>query len=265
MRIGGSRILLTGATGGLGEAIARALAARGAGEILITGRRADVLERLAGEIPVARPLAVDLGERAEMDALLEQAGEVEILIANAALPASGRLESYSREQVDRAIEVNLRAPVVLAHALLPQMVARKTGHLLFMSSLSGKAPTAGSTLYNATKFGLRGFALALRQELRPQGIGVSVVLPGFIRDAGMFAASGAKLPRGIGTRTPANVADATISAIERNRGEVEVAPPLLRVLSNFSNLAPELAAAGARLGGGEKIAGRIAEGQRENR
>lgn len=258
-------MLLTGATGGLGEAIARALASRGAAEIVITGRKADVLERLAGELACARPIALDLGDRADVDRLLAEAGAVDILVGNAALPASGRLETYSPEQVDKAIEVNLRAPVFLAYSLLPQMVERKAGHMLFMSSLSGKAPTAGSTLYNATKFGLRGFALALRQELRPQGVGVSVVLPGFIREAGMFAASGAKLPRGIGTRTPQDVADATVSAIERNRGEVEVAPPLLRLISNFSNLAPELAAAGARLGGGEKIAGQIAEGQQEKR
>ncbi|MHB1469023.1 MAG: SDR family NAD(P)-dependent oxidoreductase [Solirubrobacteraceae bacterium] len=265
MRLDGSKVLLTGASGGLGEAILRALAAKGAKEILITGRRADVLERLAAEVPAARALPVDLGERAELDRLLREAGEVDVLVANAGLPASGRLETYSPEQVDKAIEVNLRAPVFLAYSLVPQMVARKAGHMLFMSSLSGKAATAGSTLYNATKFGLRGFALALRQELHPQGVGVSVVLPGFIRDAGMFAASGAKLPPGIGTRTPQDVASATIAAIERNRGEVEVAPPLLRLLSNFSNLAPGIASAGARLGGGEKISGQIAEGQREKR
>lgn len=265
MRIEGSRVLLTGATGGLGEAIARSLASKGAKDILLTGRKQDVLERLAAELPAAHALAIDLGERADVQRLLDEAGEVDILVANAALPASGRLETYSPEHVDKAIEVNLRAPLFLAYSLMPQMVARKAGHMLFMSSLSGKAATAGSTLYNATKFGLRGFALALRQELRPAGVGVSVVLPGFIREAGMFAASGAKLPPGIGTRTPQDVADATISAIERNRGEVEVAPPLLRLISNFSNLAPELASAGARLGGGEKIAGQIAEGQSEKR
>jgi short-subunit dehydrogenase len=265
MRIDGSKVLLTGATGGLGEAIARSLSAKGAKEIVLTGRKADVLERLAGELPGARSITVDLGDRAEVARLLDEAGEVDILIANAGLPASGRLESYSAEQVDKAIEVNLRAPVMLAYELMPQMVARGDGHMVFMSSLSGKAATAGSTLYNATKFGLRGFALALRQELRPRGVGVSVVLPGFIREAGMFAASGAKLPPGIGTRTPKDVAKATIAAIERNRGEVEVAPPLLRLLSNFSNLAPELASAGARLGGGEKIAGQIADGQSDKR
>jgi short-subunit dehydrogenase len=260
MRIEGSRVLLTGATGGLGEAIARALAEKGAKDLLLTGRKAEVLERLAGELPRARAFSCDLGEREQVRALIEQAGAVDILIANAALPASGSLEGYLPEQVDKAIEVNLRAPVFLAYSLLPQMVERSAGHMVFMSSLSGKAATAGSSLYNATKFGLRGFALALRQELRPRGVGVSVVLPGFIREAGMFAASGAKLPPGIGTRTPEDVAMATTSAIERNRGEVEVAPPLLRLLSNFSNLAPELAAAGARIGGSERIAGEIADG-----
>lgn len=264
MRIEGSNVLLTGATGGLGQAIARALSARGA-KLVLSGRRADVLEPLAAELASARTLAVDLGDRDEVGRLIEEAGTVDILVANAGLSASGRLDSFAADELDKAIEVNLRAPLVLAHALAPQMVARGSGHLLFMSSLAGKAATAGSTLYNATKFGLRGFALALRQELRPRGVGVSVVLPGFVRDAGMFAESGAKLPPGVGTRTPKDVADAVVAAIERNRGEVAVAPPLLRLASNFSSLAPELAAAGARLGGGERIAGQIADGQRDKR
>ena len=92
--------------------------------------------------------------------------------------------------------------MLLAHGLIEQMVARGSGHLLFMSSLSGRAAAPGSSVYSATKFGLRGFALALREDLAPKGVGVSVVLPGFIRDAGMFADSGAKLPPGVGTQAP---------------------------------------------------------------
>ncbi len=128
---------------------------------------------------------------------------MDILVANAALPGSGRLESFSMEQIDRALDVNLRAPIALAHALAPAMVERGSGHLLFVSSLSGKTAAPGSSLYNATKYGLRGFAAALRAELRDSGVGVSAVFPGFIRDAGMFADSGAKLPPGVGTRIAA--------------------------------------------------------------
>lgn len=264
MQISGSHVLLTGASGGLGHAIARTLAAKGA-KLTLTGRRTDLLESLAAELPDARAVAVDLGDPEELARLLEQCGEVEILVANAALPGSGLLESFSVQQIDRALDVNLRAPIVMAHALAPQMAARKAGHLLFMSSLSGKAATAGSSIYNATKFGMRGFAGALRAELRPQGVGVSTVFPGFIREAGMFAESGAKLPPGVGTRSPQDVADAVVSAIERNRGEVDVAPLTLRLGSTFSGVAPEIAATFTRKMGGDKLTASLAAGQHEKR
>jgi len=263
MQISGSTVLLTGATGGIGQAIARALKQRG-GELILTGRRTDVLEPLAAELG-ARTLAIDLGVAAEVERLLQEAGQIDILIANAALPGSGKLESFSMEQIDRALDVNLRAPIALAHALIPAMVKRGSGHLLFMSSLAGKAATPGTSMYNATKYGLRGFAAALRPELRESGVGVSTVCPGFIRDAGMFADSGAKLPTGVGTRSPEDVAKAVIGAIERNRGEVDVAPVGLRIGAIFGGVAPEMAATFTRRVGGEKLAAEIATGQSAKR
>src|SRR5215471_17082475 len=136
MDIYGSKILLTGATGGLGQEIARALRAKG-GELILTGRRLDVLEPLATELS-ARSLAVDLGDAAEVQRLLDEAGEVDVLIANAALPGSGVLDSFEAPQIESALDVNLLAPIVMAHRLAPQMRERGRGHLLFMSSLSGK-------------------------------------------------------------------------------------------------------------------------------
>ena len=118
-----------------------------------------------------------------------------------------------------------------------------------------------SSLYAATKFGLRGFALSIREDLRPHGVGVSVVLPGFIREAGMFAEAGVKLPPGIGTRSPQDVADAVISAIERNRAEIDVAPVTLRVGARFASAAPEIAATAQRLLGGAKVAADLTAGQ----
>src|ERR1700691_490636 len=115
MQISGSTILLTGATGGLGHAIARALHARG-GELILTGRRLDVLEPLTAELDRSRALAIDLSLPVEVDRLLVEAGDVDILVANAALPASGTLESFTMEEIDRALNVNLRAPSPLAHA-----------------------------------------------------------------------------------------------------------------------------------------------------
>ena len=263
MQISGSTVLLTGATGGIGHAIARSLGARGA-KLILTGRRSEVLEGLAAELG-ARALSVDLSSRAELQRLLGEAGEVDILIANAALPAAGTLDSFSLEEIDRAIEVNLRAPIVLAHELAPAMVGRGRGQLVFISSLSGKASTPGTALYNASKFGLRGFAGALRADLRASGIGVSTVFPGFIRDAGMFAEAGVELPTGVGTKSPEDVAKAVVTAIERNRGEIDVAPISMRASTVFAGVAPELAASVARKLGSEEIARQMEAGQRNKR
>jgi short-subunit dehydrogenase len=263
MQITGSTILLTGATGGLGHAIARALRQRG-GKLILTGRRTDVLEPLAAELD-ARALAVDLSDPAEVDRLVAEAADVDILVANAALPAAGRLETFTMQEIDRALDVNLRTPIALAHALAPAMVARGRGHLLFMSSLAGKSATPGTSIYNATKFGLRGFASALRADLRPDGVGVSAVFPGFIRDAGMFAEADVKLPAGVGTASPEDVARATAQAIERNRAEVDVAPLPLRAGAAFAGIAPELAARVARRLGSEGIARAMDTGQRDKR
>lgn len=252
MQIQGSTVLLTGATGGLGGAIARGLGERGA-RLVLSGRRAAELEALAAPLG-ARAVAADLAERAEVHRLLEQAGPVDVLVANAALPAAARLERLSEEEAERVIDVNLRAPVLLAHALVPGMIERGRGHLVFISSTGGKATAPGNPLYHATKFGLRGLAAALRIDLRSAGVGVSCVLPGFIREAGLFAESGAKLPLGVGTRSPEDVADAVARAIERDVGEIEVTSLFLRLGTLLWDLAPDLSARVARMMGSEQIA-----------
>jgi short-subunit dehydrogenase len=265
-------VLITGATGGIGQALARTFASRGA-KLILTGRRTDVLEPLAAEVS-GRSLACDLSDRADVESICREAvsAELDVFIANAALPASGLLTELSQEEVDRMLEVNLRAPIALAHALAPGMIERGRGHMVFVSSLSGKAASPASSIYSATKFGLRGFALGLREDLLPHRVGVSTVLPGFISEAGMFADAQVnrpdapiKLPRGVGTRTPEQVAASVIRAIERNRAEVDVAPTALRLGATFASAAPQLAAAASRLMGSHKIAAEVAEGQREKR
>jgi short-subunit dehydrogenase len=261
--ISGSRVLVTGATGGLGQAVARELARRGA-QLVLTGRRADVLEPLAAELG-AEVRAVDLADRSAVAALADASADVDALVANAALPGSGRLDSFSVEQIDRTIEVNLRAPMVLAHELVPHMVGRGRGALVFISSLSGKAAAPGSSLYTATKFGLRGFALALRIDLNGTGVGVTVVNPGFIREAGMFADSGAKLPPGVGTKTPQDVADGVVRALERSPAEIDVAPLGLRAGALVGGVAPGLAETIGRKLGSVAISEDMAAGQAAKR
>ncbi len=265
LEIQGRRVLVTGASGGIGAAIVRALHARGA-TVLVSARRVEVLEGLAAELgDRIEALPADLTDSGDVARLSERAGDVDALVANAALPASGALLDFEPDEIDRALDVNLRAPIQLARALAPGMVERGLGHLVFISSLSGKVTSPGSALYSATKFGLRGMALGLRQDLEGTGVGVTTVFPGFIRDAGMFHDSGTKLPPGVGTRTPQQVADAVVSGIERGRLEVDVAPFSLRLGAVAAGVAPgAMAALQRRLGGGA-VAGQLARGQASKR
>jgi short-subunit dehydrogenase len=263
MNLAGKRVLITGASGGIGHAIARAFAAQKS-QLVLTGRRAEVLEPLSRGLD-AEMIVADLGNRDDVERLVSEAGQVDIYVANAALPASGKVTVLSQEQIDAMLEINLRAPIAVARALAPEMALRRCGHMVFVSSLSGKAASPYSSLYSATKFGLRGFALGARQDLAEDGVGVSVVLPGFISDAGMFADSGAKLPFGVGTKTPAQVAAGVIEAILHDRAELSVAPIGLKIGTSIASLSPRLAEQVQKLAGGRKVARQVTDGQLSKR
>ena len=260
MNLGGRTALVTGASGGLGQAISRGLAARGA-RLVLTARRVDVLDSLAAETG-GRAIACDLGDRAAVERLVADAGAIDVLVANAGLSLSRKIQNTSVEEIDRLLDVNLRAPMVLARMLIDGMSERGGGQIVFVSSLNGKAGTVGTSVYAATKFGLRGYAQGMRADLRSRGIGVSTIFPGFIRDAGMFHESGAKLPPYVGTKRPEDVANAVISAIERDRSEVDVAPLPMRIGTTIASLAPETAATVQRKLGADEIATQVEDGQR---
>ncbi len=266
MDLSGRTALLTGATGGLGRAIARSFAGRGA-TLLLSARQEAALEALAAELPGDghRALPADLAEEGAAEALAAAAAGTEILVANAGLPAAGRMQDFTPEQVKRALRVNLEAPMLLAQALFPAMLERRSGHLVFISSLAGKSPAPQSSIYNATKFGLRGFALGLRTDLAPQGVGVSIVSPGFIREAGMFAESGASSPPGLGTSTPEEVAAATVRAVEANKVEIAVAPARQRFLAHFGLASPGIAVRVSSGSAGQKSAAEIAGGHSKDK
>jgi len=236
MAIEGAQVLLTGASGGLGGAIARAFDERGAA-LLLTGRRADALDTLAAGLRRAEVVTCDFADRAQLESFLPRIEDTDILVANAALPAAATLTDLTTEEVDRALDVNLRAPMVLAKQLIPHMVGRGRGHLVFIASMGAKLPAPRLSVYAATKFGLRGFAACLRQELHGSGVNVSVVFPGSVGDVGMYAESGAQSRAG--TVTSAAVAQRVIGAIDRNQPEVDVAPWIVRLMAPFANLAPE--------------------------
>ncbi len=259
----GSRALITGATGGLGQAIARRLSKEGA-ELVLSGRRLDVLEPLAKELG-ATAIVADLEDLADVDRLMAEAGPIDLLVANAALSSSGQLLEYTPEQIARSITVNLHAQIIMARTAALGMVERGKGQIVMIGSVSGKIASTNSSLYNATKFGLRGFSLGFRQDVASRGVGVSIVEPSFVREAGMFANSKAKLPSTVRTVTPEDVADGVIKAIRRDRAEVVVAPAEMRVGAMLIASLPELAAKAQKASGGEKVSGALAEGQRDSR
>ena len=189
-----------------------------------------------------------------------------MFVANAGLPATGRLEALSQDEIDRLLEVNLRAPIALARAFAPAMIERRRGHLVFVSSLSGKAAQPASSVYSATKFGLRGFALALRTDLDATGVGVSVVLPGFVRDAGMFAdsrraaAAGRRHELAGGGRRRGDPGDHVQPRRAGSRAACTCASG-----ASIASVAPGLAEGFSRRFGADRIASGLAAGHREKR
>jgi short-subunit dehydrogenase len=264
----GKRVLLSGATGGIGRAIAEQLAGHGA-SLVLSSRKGDELERLAGSLPGEagrhRAIAADLAEPGAAELLVGEAGDLDGLVANAALPATGRLEEFSSEEVQRALRVNLESPILMARALAPKLIEKGEGHLVFIASLSGKVGSPRASLYNGTKFGLRGFAFGLREDLHPHGVGVSIVSPGFVREAGMFADAEMKPPPGLGTTTPKKVGKGVVRAIQRDRNEITVAPRRQRLTAEFGYRHPEFAARVQRRGGVDRIAEELAAGQADKR
>jgi short-subunit dehydrogenase len=153
----------------------------------------------------------------------------------------------------------------MARVLGERMVARRRGHIVFISSIAGKVSTAQTPLYSATKFGLRGASLGLRKDLARHGVGVTTVFPGFIRDAGMFAETGVKLPAGVGTRSPTQVAEAVLHAVRDNPAEIVVAAAEQRLAAWVAGVSPGLIEVAERLYDTSSIADEVAEKQRGKR
>ncbi len=261
-------MLLSGATGGLGRAIAERLAADGARLVLSSRRRrelGDLARSLPGGARRHKVIVADLAEDGAAAKLVRDAGEVQALVANAGLPGTGRLDSLSATEVQRALRVNLEAPILMSRELEPKLAKRGEGHIVLIASLAGKVGSPRSSIYNATKFGLRGFAFGLREDLHPSGVGVSIVSPGFVREAGLLHDAGVGPPPGIGTTTPEKVAGAVAKAIRRDRIEITVAPLRQRFVSEIGYRHPGLASRVQRGGGADRIAEELAAGQAEKR
>jgi len=219
---------------------------------------------LASELD-AEMIVADLADRDEVDRVIEEVRNVDALVSNAALPAGGAVESFTNDEIDRALEVNLRAPIVLSRHVTAAMAQRRYGHVVFVSSLAAAFPTPGLAIYNTTKTALVSYGLSLRAELAPHGVGVSVVCPGPIRDAGMWADTGLPAPMGMPTRSPADVGSAVVHAIEADRAEAIVATLPLRVSAFFGRSMPATVAKLAPRFGATALTGAMAEALKHKR
>ena len=235
MKLDGASTLLTGASGNLGREIARVLVERGA-LVKANGRNVEALEALRAELGErVEVLAADLDSPDGVRDLAERAGQVDILVACAGISPIGPIERHPPDELDSVLDVNLRAPIHLAQLLLPAMKERGRGHLVFISSVSGKSFTPSRSLYSSTSYGLRGFAGCLRLDLRGTGVGVTTILPGPMSKPG-----DTEKPEFRGDIPPEKVAAAIIRGIERNAGEMVVAPRALKAIMAVTNTFPVL-------------------------
>lgn len=181
------RVLITGAAGSLGTALAAAWAARGCGLILCDVDGA-ALDRVVSRLPAgtaAQRHVVDITDDAAVRALFDRLNAAreapDIVVHNAAVSHYGRFQDVPAAQWERLLAVNLLGAMRVTQHALPPMLARCAGHLVFISSLSGLCASAGLSAYAASKHALHGFAESLYLELRPLGIGVSVICPSTLR------------------------------------------------------------------------------------
>jgi short-subunit dehydrogenase len=180
-----ARVLLTGASGGIGQATARALLAAGAA-VLLVGRSAERLEQQAQQLVQAgadtsrvRWAQADINRAGDRALLVREAQRLDcnVVIHNAGLPAFGRLGALDAEEIDNVLHTNLLAPMLLTQALLPRLQGLPAAQVVFVGSVLGSIGLPGFSVYSASKFGLHGFAQALRRELAGTKVQVQYIGP----------------------------------------------------------------------------------------
>ena len=181
----GKIALVTGASGGIGAEIARAIHSQG-GTVVLHGTRADKLDALAAELGErAHAVPANLSDRAAVAGLIDAAAEVaggplSILVNNAGITRDGLLMRMKDTDWDELIEINLTASMVLCRAAMRGMMKARSGRIISISSVVGATGNPGQTNYAASKAGMIGFSKSLAAEVAGRGITVNVVAPGFI-------------------------------------------------------------------------------------
>jgi NADP-dependent 3-hydroxy acid dehydrogenase YdfG len=185
--IAGKVVVITGASSGLGEAAARALAEGGA-RVVLAARRRERLEALVtalrGRGHSALPVVTDVTDRAQMQQLVDAAvqahGRIDVMLSNAGLMPLSPLERRNVEEWDRMIDVNIKGVLYGIAAALPYMQKARSGHFINVSSVAGHVVMPGSAVYSATKFAVRALSEGLRQEVKPYNIRTTVISPGAV-------------------------------------------------------------------------------------
>jgi len=187
MALAGKVVIVTGASSGIGEAAARRLA-QGGCRVTLAARRCNELERVAGEIEAeggeALVVPADVRDWPAIERVvrttLDRWGQIDVLLNNAGLGYSSRVADLDPAQLREQVDVNLVGVIECARAVLPSMIARRSGHIINVASLAGMIGLPGSSVYSATKFAVIGFSDALRREVRGQGIRVTALCLGFV-------------------------------------------------------------------------------------
>lgn len=241
MRLADAVVLVTGSSHGIGAACARALDAHGA-RVIVHGRDPNRLDGAAADIG-AKGVAVDLSRPAGVEKLAAAArdvyGRIDAVVHCAGVGWYGDTVTMTQCQLDELVNVDLRAPLLLSCAVLPDMVNRGEGHLAFVASIAGLSGVPGESVYSAAKSGLITFADSLRLELEGTGVGVSVVSPAAVRTE-FFERRGTpyarRFPRMVG---PERIAKAVVSAVERDRA-AQTVPHWLAIAPAVRFAAPSL-------------------------
>jgi short-subunit dehydrogenase len=253
----GRNALITGAGGGLGAYVARALADEGVNlaltdlpEASVDGLSAELRTR-GVEVKHAPADVTDRDERRRLIAWAEDAlGPIDILVNNAGVEFAGNFLDAGEEALQTTVAVNLLAVMDLTRLALPGMLQRGRGHVLNMASLAGKLPGPQLASYSATKHGVVGFTAAMRAELGSDPVGFSAICPGFVSRVGMYGRlepylEGASNPAG--TIPPELVGDAAVRAIRENLGEVVLSGRATKLIVLLHALAPGIAVRLTRL------------------
>jgi short-subunit dehydrogenase len=246
----GWRGLVTGASGGLGRYIAKALAASGV-DLVLTGRDLVALNAVADTVReqgrTATVLVVDLSEQHAVTRLVSEsnatAGPIDLLVNNAGVEVASAYTRYTETELSQIISLDLLIPLQLIRAVLPGMVARRRGHIVNICSLASLGPLPYGVPYAAAKAGLAAATRSLRVEYAGSGVGFSALVPGFVTGAGIYArhqAAGSTAPTIFGTVSAERVAQAVVQAVERNRSEVLVTGRPIRPALALARLAPRL-------------------------